>query len=90
MPAVPPAEGRRHPTRDTYINPAFCRTEKTGDLPRGDVREKVDYMCDALVLRRATTGRPYKTEMKSVHKVHKIKAKSAHKNRVESVREDDI
>ena len=52
-------------------------------------------MCDAFVLRRATTGRPYKIEMKSVrkiemnlarkigiksvHKVHKIKVKSVRK-----------
>ena len=91
MPAVPPAEGRRHPTRDTYINPAFCRTEKTGDLPRGNAREKVDYMCDAFVLRRATTGRPYKTEMKSVRKtkmklVRKTKMKLVRKIEIKSVR----
>lgn len=52
-------------------------------------------MCVAFVLRRVTTGRPCKTEMKSVrktkmksvrkieiksvHKVHKIKAKSVRK-----------
>ena len=39
-------------------------------------------MYDALVLRRATIGRPYKTEMKSVHK---IKMKSVRKTKMKSV-----
>ena len=44
-------------------------------------------MCDAFVLRRATTGRPYKIEMKSVRK---IKIKSARKIEMKSVRKIEM
>ena len=63
----------------TVEKPSVCagKIKAQRRLPCGDVGEQVDGRCDTFVLRRATTGRPYKIEMGSVRK---IRVKSAHRD----------